>query len=532
MQKTICVANVITALNKPLFLHHMNKVKHYLPGLFLLFIFLVIGMVIFNDYGISFDEFVQHNIGDVNYRYVFWGDRELDNFLDKEYGVGFELPLIALEKLLHLTDKADVYAMRHIMTHTFFLLCMFAGYVLALKLYKNQLVAIATFLMLVLSPRIYAHSFINTKDIPSLSAVVLCLFAAYNAFNKKTIGAYLLLGIVCGFAVGLRLMNMIIAAPVIGYLVLDIIYTIKTPKAALKHFISLLLFFIVGCLVMYISWPALWRDVYNDIFIFYEHLSKFRWLGDVLLNGDVIPAYMLPWYYIPLWFTITVPIYWQLLCIIGIVMALVLFIKRPIGIFDSITVRMHLMFVFCFIAPVGAVIYLKAVLYDDWRHLYFIYPAFVFLVAFAINELLKTKLKTIVLTLFALQLYLVLFFFIKFHPNQNVYFNELIPHSKDYLMNHYELDYWQHSYRQGLLWVAENSKKDKVHINAGKIVLERNVACLAPSIREHFVITDNDTLVDYYLETFRTTAYKYKQEESTHEIVVLGSPILRIKKMK
>jgi hypothetical protein len=213
-------------------------------------------------------------------------------------------------------------------------------------------------------------------------------------------------------------------------------------------------------------------------------------------------------------------------------MALVLFIKRPIGIFDSITVRMHLMFVFCFIAPVGAVIYLKAVLYDDWRHLYFIYPAFVFLVAFAINELLKTKLKTIVLTLFVVQLSLVLFFFIKFHPNQNVYFNELIPHSKDYLMNHYELDYWQHSYRQGLLWVAENCKKDKVHINAGKIVLERNVACLAPSIRERFVITDNDTLVDYYLETFRTTAYKYKQEESTHEIVVLGSPILRIKKMK
>ncbi len=510
----------------------MNKVKHYLPGLILLFVFLVIGIVIFNDYGISFDEFVQHNIGEVNYKYVFWGDRELDNFLDKEYGVGFELPLIALEKVLHLTDKADIYAMRHIVTHVFFLVCMFAGYILALKLYKNQLVAIATFLMLVLSPRIYAHSFINTKDIPSLSVVVLCFLAAYNAFNKKTIGAYLLLGIVCGFAVGLRLMNMIIAAPVIGYLLLDIFYTIKKPLIALKYLLALLLFLIAGCLVMYVSWPALWRDVFNDIFIFYEHLSMFRWLGDVLLNGEVIPAAMLPWYYIPLWFTITVPIYWQLLCIAGIAMAFILFIKRPLGIFDSTTVRMHLMFVFCFIAPVGAVIYLKAVLYDDWRHMYFIYPSFVFLVALAINQLLKTKLKNIVLALFALQLSLVLFFFIKFHPNQNVYFNEMVPHSKDYLMNHYELDYWQHSYKQGLLWIAQNSKKDKIYLNDGKIVLERNIQCMQPSLRQRFVITDNDTLTDYYLETFRTTAYKYGREKSVHEIEVLGSPILRITKLK
>lgn len=509
----------------------MNKVKHYLPGLLLLFIFLVIGISIFNDYGISFDEFAQHIIGEVNYKYVFWNDRELDHFLDKEYGVGFELPLIIIERALKLKDMADIYAMRHLVTHIFFLLCMFAGYVLALKLYKNQLVAIATFLMLVLCPRIYAHSFINTKDIPSLSVVVVCFLAAYNAFDKKTIIAYLLLGIACGFAVGLRLMNMIIAAPVIGYLLLDIIYTIKMPKTALKHLISLLLFFIIGCLTMYVSWPALWHDVYNDIFIFYENLSKFRWTGDVLINGKITPANMLPWYYIPLWFTITIPIYWQLLCMGGIAMSLILFIKRPIDIFESVKLRMNLMFVFCFVAPVAAVIYLKAVLYDDWRHLYFIYAPFTFLAVYAVNELLKKRLKNLVMILFGLQLSLVTFFFIKYHPNQNVYFNEFVPHSKDYLMKHYELDYWQHSYKQGLLWVAQNSKKEKIYINRWKPVLERNVMCLEPSLRERFMITDNDSLIDYYLETFRTTPYRFSREESIHEITVLGSPILRIHKM-
>lgn len=509
----------------------MNKVKHYLPGLILLLLFLVAGSVILNDYGISYDEFIQQNIGEVNYKYVFNNDRELDNFLDREYGVGFEVPLIILEKAFNLTDHSDIYAMRHLVTHCLFLLCMFAGYVLALKLYKNQLVAIAAFLMLVLCPRIYAHSFFNTKDIPSLSIVVLCFLATYNALNKRTIFSFSILGALCGYAVGLRLMNMIIAGPILAYLTIDIISSIKKPKQSLALIISLILFFIIACLTMYATWPALWRDVYNDIFIFYEHLSKFRWLGSVLLNGKIIAATELPWYYIPLWFTITIPIYWLILGIWGIIATLMLFIKKPTTIINDITIRMLLMFVCCFIGPVAVVIYLKAVLYDDWRHLYFIYPSFVFLATFGLKTLLETRIKQLSILLFGVQLITLIYFCIKYHPNQNVYFNELVSHKQDNLMQHYELDYWQQSYRQGLMWIADHTAKDSIYIN-DKLLLIRNLKCLDTSIRKRFITTDVDSNIDYHLEVFRTDAYKYSRAEAIHEITVLGSPILRIKKMK
>jgi archaellum component FlaF (FlaF/FlaG flagellin family) len=510
----------------------MKKLKQYLPGILILISFLLLGSYIYRDYGISYDEIVQREIGEVNYKYVFEHDNTLDTYLDREYGAGFELPLVALERRFKLTDFNDTFMMRHVVTHLLFLFSMFAGYVLALKLFKNQTVAIATFLMLLLSPRIYAHSYFNTKDIPSLSVVVLCFLAGYYALSKRSVLTYSLAGIVCGFAVGLRLMNMIIAAPLIGYLLIDIIANIRNNKQTLKFAISLILFIILGWFVVIGTWPALWKDPYNNIVEFYHHLSKFRWTGSVLLNGQIIKASDLPWYYIPEWFTITVPIFWQILSVAGITFTLVGFFKNPVAIVSDTKQRLLLMFVFCFIGPVIVVIYLKAVLYDDWRHMYFIYPAFVFLAAHGLKELITTKLKFLVLGTFTLQLMLIVFFFIKYHPNQNVYFNEFVSTEKDNLMHKYELDYWQHSYKQGLKWVAEHSDKEIIYLNNDEIILERNRMCLEPDIRKRFVLTNDESKIDYYVKVFRTEPYKYSREESIHEIMVLGSPILRIRKMK
>ena len=510
----------------------MKNAKQYLPGLIILVLFAILSLFIYGDYGISFDEVIQHEIGEVNYNYIFKNDNTLDTYLDKEYGVGFELPLIIIEKVFKLKDPNDIYTMRHMVTHFPFLICMFAGYILALKLFKNQFVAIATFLMLLLCPRIYAHSYFNTKDIPSLSLVVLCFTAQYYALTRKSIIGYSIAGIVCGFAIGLRLMNLIIAAPLLGFLIIDIIRNIKNSKVVIRYLLSFALFILLSWLVVVASWPALWKDPYIRIVEFYQHLSKFRWNGNVLLNGQIFQSSELPWFYIPLWFTITVPILWQTLSLIGIVAILLLVFKKSPTIASDAITRLLLIFVFCFIGPVVVVIYLKAVLYDDWRHLYFIYPSFVFLAAYALNKLIKTKLKTPIISLFAIQLALVLFFFVQYHPNQNVYFNEFVPRSEDYLMKHYELDYWKHSFRQGLKWIAENSNKKTIYVNDGNMMLDRNILISDTSIRNRFKTTNTDSLVDYHLQVFRTVPYKYSREKSIHEIDVLGSPILRITKLK
>ena len=165
------------------------------PGLILFSLFVIAGLLCYKDYGIAWDEPTQRGIGNITYNYVFKGDQALKTYEDRDLGTGFELPLIFLEKGLHLTDSRDIYLMRHIATHLFFLLGAFCGYLLALRLFKNQYIACLGFIMLAFTPRIYAHSFFNTKDIPFLSAFLIVFLVNEIAFEKNKRVWYLLLGL-------------------------------------------------------------------------------------------------------------------------------------------------------------------------------------------------------------------------------------------------------------------------------------------------------------------------------------------------
>ena len=78
----------------------LNLLHKYI-GIGLLAISLCIGLLTFKTYGLTWDETEQHLLGRLSYDYAFNGNDSLLNFEDKEYGVGFELPLILIEKAFH-----------------------------------------------------------------------------------------------------------------------------------------------------------------------------------------------------------------------------------------------------------------------------------------------------------------------------------------------------------------------------------------------------------------------------------------------
>ena len=198
-------------------------ISTYYPGLIILVIAIIAGIFTYQDYGISWDEPAQRLIGTINYNYACGKDATLLSFADKEYGAGFELPLIMLEKCLRLTDSRDIYLMRHLATHTFFLLSMFAGYILICRLFKKQSLACLGFVMLVAAPRIYAHSFYNTKDIPFLSMVLVSLAVSHLAFEQKKPGLFLLMGICLGYTTGIRIMGILPVSVIIFFLCADMV---------------------------------------------------------------------------------------------------------------------------------------------------------------------------------------------------------------------------------------------------------------------------------------------------------------------
>ena len=77
-------------------------------------IFFVSGILIYPDYGISWDEYQQRVIGIVNLNYIYnlifgypvhQSIPELNNFIDKDYGSIFEMFTVSLEFILGITSK-------------------------------------------------------------------------------------------------------------------------------------------------------------------------------------------------------------------------------------------------------------------------------------------------------------------------------------------------------------------------------------------------------------------------------------------
>ena len=128
---------------------HFVSLTKYAYGIALLVVFIILACIIFKDYGVSWDEKEQREIGYVTYNHVLKGENELFNSSDKSHGVAFELTLIFVEKALHLTDAWDVAYSRHLVTHLLFLLGCFCGYILIYRLFNNNVLACIGFLILV-----------------------------------------------------------------------------------------------------------------------------------------------------------------------------------------------------------------------------------------------------------------------------------------------------------------------------------------------------------------------------------------------
>lgn len=102
------------------------------------FILLFITQIfIFDDYGYSHDEHLSRLNGLVSYNYIIekFGLNilqlhtdipRLENYMDNDYGVVFELFLVFFEKIFNLQDSKNIYLSRHLFVSlSFFIGCIF-----------------------------------------------------------------------------------------------------------------------------------------------------------------------------------------------------------------------------------------------------------------------------------------------------------------------------------------------------------------------------------------------------------------------
>ena len=459
-------------------------------GLVICGLFLLVGLALAGDYGISPDDGRQRQIAVGNLDYILGrADRiATRSYIDRYYGAAFELPLLLAERALGLTDNYQIHRLRLTLTHLFFIVGAFFCYRLACHLFGNRLIAILALLIFLLHPRLYAHSFFNSKDLPFLTMFVITLYLLERAFRRDTIGAFALLGIAVGLLTNLRIMGAMLLPAVLALRGLDLFYAGNGPerKSILR---TAGVFVLAAGLTLYAVTPYAWTNPGDYLATNLALTINHPTIAWQLFQGVVIPSNELPPHYTAAWFGITTPPLIMLLGLVGMAAGAAGFCRRPGSVFRNTRLRFAGLLLAAFLLPPLAAALLGSNQYDNWRHFYFIYAPFCLLAAMGLHWLANCLSRwrpgrAGMYGLAGLGVGLVLFQMIQLHPGQYDYFNFLVDRTApEYLRTQYQMNSWRLAYREGLAQLLESHPGETMVVLGGQD-LERQRQILPPAARQ------------------------------------------------
>jgi hypothetical protein len=313
--------------------------------------------------GVHWDEPWQQNLGVKVYDYATGKNAELMHIQNRFHGAAFEWFAEWICRLSDAYSYAAKVPVRRTVLILFFLAGAFALALAAVELTRDFRAAPLSLLLLLCTPRIMAHAAFNTKDIPLLTAACFLLFFTLRFSRKPGFLMAVINGIAAGLMVSLRIPGVFVLGlwPVWVWFSMRHVSHVFRLKAVLVFLIT------AGAFTL-LLWPVLWDSPLTRFFEAWQFMSRFPWDDPVLYRGQFIPANQLPVDYLPMWILITAP--WVL--IIGLLLFFSVFFKA------DFFLRMKHGFLLMFaLIPLVAVIALRSVVYDEWRHVFFIYPALI-----------------------------------------------------------------------------------------------------------------------------------------------------------
>jgi hypothetical protein len=208
------------------------------------------------------------------------------------------------------------------------------------------------------------------------------------------------------------------------------------------------------------------------VFQFATHVP---WQGHQLYLGEYYTCGETPWHYIPVWIAISTPLLYLGLFFIG-VFALIGDVfrnrKRSSQLLDK--TQGPLILLWFFVPPLGSIL-LGVCTFNEFRHLFFIYPALLLIglrgflaISGAANKIrgraYSMAAKIILAAVMLAGLGRVAFFMVRNHPHENVYFNRLAGRDMASVARKFELDYWGLSYKQGLEYLLKIDASETIKV--------------------------------------------------------------------
>ena len=488
----------------------MNRI-HQVLTIGILLALLLVGLGLYSDFGVSWDEPVQREYGRKVYEYVVDGNEELLADRHRVYGPVFEVLLYSVERGLGIEDSRDVYLTRHLVTFAMFGVGVAFFYLLGARILRSWKMGLLGAVFLVVSPRIFAHAFYNSKDIPFMAMFIVCMYTLLLYLDRKSSRAALLHGACCAVLVDIRIMGVFV--PAVTLIALAYRMAAGGEAGSGRSHVALNLAIFCGAFVplTILLWPTLWSAPAGNFIFAFQAMRKFAWRATVLFMGERVWSTDLPPYYTAVWILITLPVMYLVMSLAGFIAAIQGLVGR--GANPALKRRDAALILLWLIAPLAFLVVSNAVLYDTWRHVFFVYPAILLLALIGLRWLvqvigsasggIKSKVGVAAaILLLAVNMGGAIRFMIRSHPHQNVYFNSIVGGTRG-AAGKYEMDYWGLSYRKLLESVLEKDGRSRVMVYAHNEPGFYNSFLLPAGARERLHYAEKPGDADLYITNFR-----------------------------
>jgi hypothetical protein len=515
------------------------------------FFLLVLGALQTPSFGISWDEGIQRQHRLVAMKSYFhqlgvptWLPEDAKTmphvweYPFREYGSALQYPLLLLEYAPIGPNDHRFWMLSHGYTHSIFLLSVIAFFALVRTATNNRSLSFILTALYVVSPRIYAHSFYNIKDLLFLSTVTISMWVMIRYFQKPTWRWLIALAISLAFAMNTRLMGVLLVPMALFAIVLSGRSSISTiiRKSVLMG--------ITAMCSLYLLWPTLWFG--NPFIEFYRAMigfGNYPWDGNNLFLGQIISAQNIPWYYTPVWMAVTVPlgvlVGWGIGLGFGvqklvfaskqcILQCKSILLHRPIPLFLTLSS------LFLVVSSFATIFTLNSSLYNGWRHLFYLHVPLTLLASLALARLyaVRPRLGTTIIALILFQLGMTLGWMWVNHPHYYVYFNQF---ARSNWHEQFDRDYWLLSGKQALEKVLELADPTEPIFIRSYVDVYRNIPMLSAEDQERFVQVHSIDESDYILEGYWNISGPMVPEAHPgfapiHNIAVDGIPIRTIYK--
>ena len=388
-------------------------------------------------------------------------------------------------------------------------------------------------LILFFTPRIFAESFYNSRDIFFLSLFIFNLCAAQNFLSKQNFITSTYFSLSAALLIYAKVVGLL--APIL-FLLVYYLNSLNQNKKNINEIKFILYIIFTTIFFIYIFWPYLWTDPIKNF------LYSFKWMIEshndlTVINyyfGEYITSTSTPWHYRIVWFLITTPVMVLFFFAIGFFLIFVKIIKGFLTI-DKMrtdpwknTDEMFNFYLFLvLIMAVFASIKFNPSQFGGWRHLYFLYPIVVLFsligLRFIISYLKKVKFNYIILIMIAINFSYIFYWNYTYHPHQQVFFNYI---SKNYAKNNFDLDYWGLSNLHSIKYILKNNKNYPIKLATISFSsLKESTLMLDENTKKKLLIVydydDADFLISNHMKKLRKNfTVDRKKYEKYYEIIV------------